>query len=45
MQQVLRLAPHMQISRMVDYTGPHRPVDLARMDSAYRIAGMPEWRA
>ncbi len=31
MQEVLRLAPHMQVSRMADYTGPHRPVDLARM--------------
>ncbi len=42
MQEVLRLAPHMQVSRMADYTGPHRPVDLARMAEAYRLAGMPE---
>jgi tetratricopeptide (TPR) repeat protein len=42
MQEALELAPHMRVSLMTDFTGPHRPVDLARMAQAYRLAGMPE---
>lgn len=42
MDEVLRVAPHLRVSRMGDWIGPHRPAALARVAEAYRLAGMPE---
>lgn len=42
MEEVLRTAPHLRVSRMADWIGPVRPAALARTAEAYRLAGMPE---
>jgi TolB-like protein len=42
MREALRMAPQMRISRMADWSGPHRPAYLARVAEAFRVAGMPE---
>jgi tetratricopeptide (TPR) repeat protein len=40
--ELRRMAPRTRISRMDDWSGPHRPEYLARVAQAHRVIGMPE---